>query len=280
MSTLTDEVKATEAQVESTPETAANPVGSEQETKAVEPTDSAPETAEAASEAKPAEGVEKQDDAAKKNREGFEKRRQRQMLELKIRNEILQEQLKAQANPASRPVDPNQKPVRDQFADDEQYIEALADFKVNEKMAVRERELEERKQRDQASGAVNEAVETGRKKYADFDDAFESIAHINVPNSVITAVYRNKDIAPDLIYEIATNNPDILRLPEVEAVGEIVALRKELAARNRVATPQPNKPKTSAPAPIRPPQAAGAVPRVDLSKLSGDDYLRARGYIK
>jgi hypothetical protein len=274
MSTLNESAVATqEVAIEGTEaQTVTDPVDDKQEIKEVIP------AAEGEAKEVTPEDAENAvaDDKARKNREGFEKRRQRELMELKIRNEILQKELNARIAPTPAVSD---KITREQYPDDEQYLEALADKKATQKVDERFRQLEVEKQRQQVSDSVVSAIDAAKTKYDDFEENFASISHIQVPDSVISAVYRNKDIAPDLLYEIATNHPEVLELPEMEAVGEIVALRKELIAKHKAVQTLTNK-KPSAPPPIRPPQASGAMPTLDLSKLRGDDYKRARGFIK
>lgn len=216
-------------------------------------------------EAKP-ETEEDKEAKARHNRQGYERRLQKERAELKAERDALKKQLESI------------KPARDQYSDDDAYIEAVADYKVSQKLT--ERRLSEVEQVEQKTlyDNIQESVSSARQKYGDvFDSAFQHVKDVSIPNPVLNALVRNKNIAADLIHEVVVNRPDIIDLPDVEAIGEIAAIRNDLL-RNRKTVEV--KKITSAPPPVRPPAIGNGAIKKDLADLEGDDYKRARGYIK
>ena len=269
MSTLNDQQVDNEQTVTAEPVSAENPVGDKQETEGTQPVaESAEKTVD-----KTEETEEQKLERSKRNREGYERRLQRERAELKAERDALRRQIDDITKPSAAQNSPDAKPARDQYADDESYIEALADYKVTQKL----NEHEKKKEFTTIGDDVKSTVDKAREKYGEeFSEAFESVKDINIPIPVLKAITRYKDVAPEIVREIVMNRPDIIDLPEAEFIGEVVAIRSQLMQ----SRPKHEVKRTSsAPAPIRPPSVSGGALKKSLSDLDGDDYKKARGYL-
>lgn len=136
----------------------------------------------------------------------------------------------------------------DQFSTPEEYAEALAERKAEEKLAQREQE----RQLAEIMSAHEEREEEARTKY----DDFEQVAYN--PNLKITevmaATIRASDVGPDVAYFLGSNPKEAARISglspflQAKEIGRIEA--------KLVAEP-PKKKTSSAPAPIAPVTARG-----------------------
>jgi hypothetical protein len=242
-----------------------NPVANQQETAG---------TVEGEQPKSDAEQQQKDEDKARRNREGYERRLQRERAELKAERDALKRQIEE----LSKPSQSASVPTRDQYDSDESYIDAIADHKATQKVEEKFRQMDERTTRQNIGREIETTVSKAREKFGEeFDERFDAVKDVQIPIPALVAITRYKDIAPDLVMEIA-KNPEIVDLPEPEMIGEIVAMRSRLRANATPATT--HKKTTSAPAPIRPPAVSGGAARKSLADLDGDDFKRARGYIK
>lgn len=191
-----------------------------------------------------------------------------------------------------------EKPVREDFESDVDYIEALTDWKVDAKFKVQQAgtaQTTEEKQRQQSIEDVEQKIEEicdrGREKYEDYDKlVFDQDLQLTQEMSEIALM---SDIAEDILYHLGSN-PDasatISKLPVLKAAREIGKIETELLAKipkPNTATdgkPKPNgsekpvvtqKKTTKAPAPISPIPAAGIIEK-DPSQMSPKEYRRWR----
>ena len=137
-----------------------------------------------------------------------------------------------------------QAPVTpEQFASNEDYVEALADQRAEQKIAERE----QRKQQTEILDAYHDKEEEVRAKYTDF----EQVAYN--PNLPITTVMAQSiqasDNGPEVAYHLGANPREaerISRLSPIMQAKEIGKIEAQLAAN------PPIKKTSNAPAPISP----------------------------
>ena len=174
--------------------------------------------------------------------------------------------------PAQKPQENSQRPVIGQFAEYDQYLEALADWKADQKVAEFRKQAEQQTaQRSQAEQlqaiqrAYDERVEKARAKYQDYDD----VAHGPVPiNDAMALAIRASEDGPDIAYYLGNHVEEaqrIYRLPPLLAVAEIGRIGAKLAS-----APPPTKPVTRTPAPITP-VGSGSSPQQTDDPLDTDD---------
>lgn len=193
----------------------------------------------------------------------------------KARQEALQEfqALTQKPEPARQAAD--DKPTRAQYADDDAYIEAMTDWKLDQrdKVAAQERAKEQQKTLAQKT----ESIYAEAEKLDGFDR--ETFDELPLTRPIVEALIES-DNAPALMKHMA-NNPDdierIARLSPARQAAELGKLEAKLAAE-----PAPKPKVSSAPQPInavRKPSAAAKTydttdPRA-AKELSTSEWIKA-----
>lgn len=191
---------------------------------------------------------------------------------------------------AAPPKEPPKKPTPDQFDDYGAYVEALTDFKADEKvntaLDAREKAAAEKQQAQTRVTTWNERVVEARKSIPDYD-AVMAASEVPVAEHVLDEL-RESDLGPQLAYHL-DKNPDVAEklntMTPRQAAREIGRLEAKLLGTAsaspdpKVDAPQePPAPKvktTNAPPPVKP-VGQGRSTAVDLSKASMDDYVKQR----
>lgn len=194
----------------------------------------------------------------------------------------LREQMQtAQAQPAPKELDP--KPVRSQFVSDDDYMEALSDWKVDQKLQERQQEeVQARANAAQEALAQNweKRLKAAKAELTDFDDVVGK-SEIDLPNHIYVAVVES-DIGPQLAYYLA-QNPDEARL--LKGMSPTAALRMLGKLEDRLAEkespkkdePKPVVPETSkAPPPIDPLKDASTPVEKPTSQMTYAEYKAYR----
>lgn len=156
------------------------------------------------------------------------------------------------------------RPSRDQFASDEQFVEALTDWKLDQ----RERGERQTRQQEQARTMAEktEKIYAEAEKIPGFDrDDFDALPL----TPVIAQALIDSDVAPKLAAYMAQHPDEVQRiaaLPSARQAVEIGKLEVKL-------TTTAKAPKT--PAPIEP-VGSGASPIKSLSNMSAEEYFEAR----
>jgi hypothetical protein len=207
-----------------------------------------------------------QEDTEKKpphKRNGFQRRIskfQNQIDLLARENEILRERISNQSkNPEIQQnnysISAQQKiesgaPSIDQFTTYDDYIGALTEYKVEQKLIARERQQEEQKIQKTYESQIRDAEE----KYEDFYDVIEDCDFGAIPMEAKQAILQS-DIGADLSYHIA-KNPEIwenlANMQGVRAamyVGELAASVRQSKQGGKNSAP---KKSTGAPPPLKP----------------------------
>lgn len=219
--------------------------------------------------------------AAKANAVG--ERRAARKLQREV-DQRVQEAL-ARQKPADEPTqEAAQRPRRDQFQDDDTYVEALADFKAKEVLRVHN-ETSEKQRREEQQRQWKQAVEqtfaeredSAREKYDDYDDVVGS-EYVPITQPMADAI-KLMDKGPDVAYYLGTNIEEakrIAKLHPLKQAQELGRIEDKLAS-----APPPAKP-SSAPEPIapvgRPSASPGYVDTLDprsLAKLGTTGWIEA-----
>lgn len=187
-------------------------------------------------------------------------------VERKVRRELME------AAQESAKQTPAQPPKPDQFSSAEEYAEALAEFKVEQKLA--EREVQQ--QRKQAESTYAEREEEVRAKY----DDFEEVAYN--PNLRITPemaeVIKASDIGPEVAYHLGQNPKEaerISRLSPLVQAREIGKIEASLSS-----TPAPAKKASSAPEPIKPVGSRATTAKYDTTDPRSTKVMSDSEWIK
>lgn len=210
---------------------------------------------------------------------GFQRRidkltREKYALEARVRE---LETGRPAAKPAGEPKSETaQKPQPEQYRTYDEYVEALAEFKADQKVSKAKeefaRETQERAAKSQAEQTLaswNQRVETARGKYEDFDDIVDSDLPITQP---MQAAIIDSEHGAEIAYHLG-KHPDeaerISRLSPMAAIREIGKIEAQIV--------QAPKPKPSAASrPLSP--VKGRAGQIDLNdpKLTYEDWEKQR----
>lgn len=185
----------------------------------------------------------------------------------------------APAAPSGAP--PATKPTVEQFENYEEFVEALTDWKAEQREQARERaeaERERERENERAKSAWDAKQEAAREKYADYDDAVNQDLAIT---PVMQHVILRSEQGADLAYYLGSHPEECQRLAsldDVQAARELGRLEARLAPASSPSVPTTKTPtrSSSAPAPIRP--VAAASPASGAPAAKGFETMTLREY--
>ena len=167
--------------------------------------------------------------------------------ERRIAAEAQLELLKAQlAGKQPEAPKPEGKPTADQFTSHEEWIEALTDWKTDQKIQTREAE----KAKTEAMTAWEAKKEAARDKYEDFDDALDGA---NASPVVLQKMLKSP-VGADIGYFLATNPKELKKINAMDPEDAYDALK--VIEKRFTGTQEPVKPPVKTPKPPSPVVAA------------------------
>jgi hypothetical protein len=180
------------------------------------------------------------------------------------------------------PVKEEPRPDRSKFASDEEYIEAVAEWKADQRLAKREREQAEAKakaEREQLATNWQKAQERAKAEIDDYEAVIKA-SDVQLPGHLHQAILES-DVGPHLAYYFAKHPDEAKRFAGMSAT---TALRQLGKLEDRLAddsddepapkaSPTPAVEKSKAPAPITPVKDGRAV---DPGPANSFDEYRAR----
>ncbi len=184
-----------------------------------------------------------------------------------LRAELEQLRQRIDASQTVAPVkDPDPKPVRTQFVSDDDYMEALADWTADRKLA--ERQQEDQQARIQAAQQQmgenwTRRLEVAKATLTDYDDVVGK-SDIELPNPIYMAIVE-ADLGPEISYYLA-KNPDEVRLLKGMTLTAAVRMIGKLEDRleREKETPKPGEKKEAKP--VVQPEKSKAPPPIDPLK--------------
>lgn len=239
----------------------------------------APEQVETTAESTPAE-TDGADDTAhvddgsevRKPAKGVQKRLDeltRQRHETARERDYWREQAMALAKPeaaaSATPASPEAKPQVEQFETYEDYVEALSDWKVEQKLGANDRKREAETRQQTISRKLSEA---GAAK-PDFADV---IADIPLTPAV-EAVLVEADNATDILYELGSNPEALAKFARLSVAMQAVELGR-IAAGISPAKPTPNR--APPPAPVKTVTGMSAAVNKTPAEMTMDEYAAWR----
>lgn len=266
------EVKAEAAPAES-PESAAPPVE-----------DTASTTDEKPPESKPVEKTFTQaelDDILQK-RLAKEHRKLERQARLEVENEYLRKQ-QSQSQPQAEPVQDagSGEPRPESFQTYEDYIDAVTDWKVEQKLDAKLRGLQEQSQeRKRAEAQANHEaaivknLSKAAEKYDDFHEVLSSADDISITEAMRDAI-GDSEIGGEIAYYLANHADEAKAIYEMSPLRQIKEIDR-LEQKLKAPAPAPEiAPVSQAPKPIEPVRGVktGAV---KLETADMDEYLKMR----
>lgn len=172
------------------------------------------------------------------------------------------------------------KPNPDNFENHVDYVEALTDWKLEQREKAARAEQEKSRLKSEQENLVKahiERVQSFAKKTEDFQEVLEGVDDVRV-SAAVEGIILSSENGPELMYELAKNRAEFERvnkLPPTLASFEIGKLAAKLAAPKEQPKPEPKK-LTQAPKPIAPVgKATGAVQK-SPEDMSYSEYERYR----
>jgi hypothetical protein len=205
----------------------------------------------------------KKPEVVSENQEKAWDRIRRQRNEFKARAEYAERMLQGQQQQPQQQVQQQQatdKPREDQFSTTAEYVDALTDWKLENRLSGLEQKVIATQQQNAVITEWNAKVAAARAEYGDdFDDAAADIATVPITPStpVINEVLQASPRGADILYYLATNRDEAIRivnLSPARAVVEIGKIEAYIEAEKKVAK-APVKKVSSAPEPIKAPRA-------------------------
>lgn len=260
---------------ESATETVAEEPAQAEETseRVEEPTQSEPNEADAAKpqeERKQNPKIEKRFSEITRQREEARQEAQRERearLALEARLQAFEQQKAPQKAPEAE-----QEPQPHQFSDAFEYAKALTDYRVEQRLAEQQRQVEEAKAQAERQKTLNEwakRVESAKAELPDFEEMVSSASDVIIPDHVRDAILES-DVGPKILYHLAENAElakDMASWSPIKALREIGKLEAKLEAPK--AESKPVVVKSKAPEPIQPIRANG---KADLPLTANGEF--------
>lgn len=171
----------------------------------------------------------------------------------------------AEPEPAKPAIDPS-KPKVENFANYEEFVEALFEWGVEQKLTAREKAAAKDDAAKSAATAQQRAQAAGIAAHADFDEtigAFVDAGHQFSP--VVAEAVLGHELGHEIGYALAKDPAEHARIAALPPGAQYVEIGKLIARLEAAAVPAPAPkpaPVTKAPAPVKPVggSAATAVP--------------------
>lgn len=250
--------------------------------------DESTSTDDANSEDKPAKT---EDGKSQKKKGGFKKRIERFQKQLSQKDQELEywkkeamagkPQPKAEQKAVEIKVEAAGKPKSDSFKTHEEYVEALTDWKLEQREKANEqkaREAQVKTEFQKNADTFKSRIEEFKKNADDFDELMNDVT-VAVP-PYVQEIFLTSENGPALMYELAKNPKElerISRLSPIPAAIEIGKLEAKLAKTSEKAESKETK-TTKAPEPVKPVGAKGgsAKKSIDDPNLSQKEFEKLR----
>ena len=178
-----------------------------------------------------------------------------------------------------KPAESAEKPIPDRFGSYDEYVEALADWKADQRVA----ESFKRRDAERSQAAEARAAEAKAQAWAerqsefreatpDYDAVVGKSAVQIAPHVVDTLL--DSESGPELAYHLAKHPETVKRINALSPLSAARELGRIEATLSNPAAPQ-FKPASKAPAPITPVRSS-APAAVDLASANMDQYIAAR----
>jgi hypothetical protein len=231
--------------------------------------------------------------APKKKKGGFQKRidkLSKRAQEAEREKEYWkQEALKGKA-PGEQKVEPkkeadtSKKPKAEDFEKHEEFIEAMADWKAEQKLADREAKQREAQVKSEGQKKRDEhfkRYEEFKAKHEDFEETLEDIKGIQVSMTVNNAIIES-EFGPALMYEFAKNPDELKRISALDpiaaakAIGKIEARIEKDSSLEKEEKVEAKPETTKAPKPIKPVGGKASVIKTIRDDLPYDEWVAVR----
>ena len=180
------------------------------------------------------------------------------------------------------------KPQKEDFDDEDDYLEALTDWKIETRLkASQESVVKEIADKDEKQAVsktydgLDDAMDKGKEKYEDFNELI--LDEDLVISTELTQILLDTEIPEDIMYYLASNPDESARISDLDPVRiakEVGKLEVRLTKEEKQAKeeeeevkpkPSTRKKQSAAPEPITPVKTTGATEK-DPNKMSPREY--------
>lgn len=185
--------------------------------------------------------------------------------------------------PAKKPeVSSTDRPKAETFDSHEDYLEALVDWKADQKLKKRDDDARQAKVKTEFEEQVKshlERVESYKASKDDWDDVVESVDDIHMSPVVQEAILQSEN-GPELMYELAKNREEYARICKLSPVaaarelGKFEARIQPASQESKLDTKDVKK--TKAPPPIKPVGSKASASTKSPDEMSFQEFKRWR----
>lgn len=194
------------------------------------------------------------------------------------RAEEVERQLQELQRPKEPEAESQSKPSIDQFQNYDEYVEALADWKTDQKLSARDKAANERQAKQTAQeeqntfrGRVEKQVDQGRSEFEDFDEVVLNNPDLPVSATMAQALVEMDD-GHKVAHYLGKNPEEAADIASMSPTRQAIALGRIEA---KLATKTPAKTVSNAPEPIGSKLNGGASPgKADPSKMSDSEWAK------
>lgn len=218
--------------------------------------------------------TEKKPDAEKNHFQRRQERLLRERAEYKAEAEFLRSQFQNQQKQAQSKTEG--RPARDQFESDEDYVDALTDWKLDQKLSGVKEELAQHQNQSQVQSSWVSKVNQARQDYPDYETVMEDAQDIPISKSTAEAM-QSSDLGADIAYYLAKNPDEAMRinsLSPIAAAREIGRIESYVEYEKDQA--KKKAPVSKAPAPIKPVKSSSGSGSKSLEDMTPAEYIAYR----
>lgn len=165
------------------------------------------------------------------------------------------------------------KPKQDQYASYEEYIEAVTDWKLTERLSIERTRIQEKARAETVAQGFEAQVTSAREKHADFDQVVYN-PDLRISETMRETILQTEDGAA-LAYHLGQHPEEAARIAQLQPTAQIMAIGRLQAQLEAKATPAALAP-SNAPAPITPVKANAPSTTGLREDLSTEDWMRRR----
>ena len=212
------------------------------------------------------------DEIVQKRIAKFERKLEKQRIESETRAKVLAEVNQPRNEAPS-------KPIPDQFTTTEDYLEALAEYKADQKFAEltqkqkdAERETKYKSEVERQNERKSEMIQTGERKYDDFEEVVAN-ARTEISEPAYLSILETENAA-DIVYHLAKNPAEADRIASLSPYAQA----KEIGKLEDKLSSKPVK-LSNAPAPMTPAKGSQSITKT-IEDMTLDEYMKdaaARG---
>lgn len=184
---------------------------------------------------------------------------------------LLQQQQQTQPKAETRPS-------RADYANDEDYVDALTEFKVQQKLVPIAEQMQKRVEQTRVVNEWQGKIAQAKSEYPDFDSALEEAQDIPIQPHVSEALM-DSPLGADIAYYLAKNPEDAYRINSMtptQAIRELGRIESYVEFDKKEKAKVPKAKVSAAPAPIKPPKSSGGGSTKSLEDMSPAEYIAYR----